>query len=180
MEIRCREALHGLTMKKWDIAFSIYVSLDLNLKVALNYCLMNGADNAGTCKEVLECRYLAESVSTLNDIQDAGHDWRGTRARMQEWLVEYSLNKWIQRMNDKAGVAPAHASVWDKYAALRAKRHLPPQGCNSDRSRFQWVSRFMSRWSCVRRSLITHETSCSSEVVSQVFRCENEVTLIST
>ena len=120
MEMRCREALHGLTMKKWDIAFSIYVSCDLNMKVALDYCLMNGADNAGTCQEVLECRYLAESVSTINDIQDAGHDWRGTRATMQAWLVEYSLNKWIQRSFGKYDqftkkIKQTKYKAWNKY-----------------------------------------------------------------
>ena len=176
---KCREALHGLTLKQWDIAFSIYVWTDLKTKVALDYCLMNGAGDADKCKAVLERRYLAESIETINDIQDAGHDWMGTRAWMQGWLVEYSLNKWIQRMNDKAGVAPSFASVWEKYTALRAKKALPPEGYNKEKARNTWVRRFMSRWACVRRSLMTHETGCSTEVVTQVFRHENEVTSIS-
>ena len=176
---KCREALHGLTLKQWDIAFSIYVMTNLKTKVALDYCLMNGAGDAETCKAVLERRYLAESIKTINDIQDAGHDWMGTRASMQGWLVEYSLNKWIQRMNDKAGVAPSFASVWEKYTALRAKKALPPEGYNTEKARNIWVRRFMSRWACVRRSLVTHETGCSTEVVTQVFSHENEVTSIS-
>ena len=175
-----RVALHGLSMKKWDIAFSIYVSVDLKMKPALDYCLMNGADNAGTCKEVLERRYLAESISTIHDIQDANHDWQGTRATRQEWLVEYSLHKWIETMNTKAGVAPSYASVWDKCAALRAQKDLPRKGYISGKAQQKWVQRFMTKWACTRRSLVTHEIGCSSEVVSQVFTCENEVTLIST
>jgi hypothetical protein len=120
-----------LSELKWDVAFGIYVIGGLTVDVALLYCRMNGASDLAVYRQLLEERYLAEDVEEIRKVQDAVGKWEKLRKPINQWLVEYSLNKWIEGVNKTAGVATSFESVFERYRSLRAEKNMPEQ--RSDR-----------------------------------------------
>ena len=90
--------------------------------VALLYCRMNGAEDLAVYRQLLEERYLTEDVEEIGKVQDAVSKWRKLRKPINQWLVEYFLNKRIEGVNNTAGVAPSFNSVFEKYRSLRQEK----------------------------------------------------------
>ena len=157
---------HGLSQYCWDIAFGIYVQANTRAVPALAYCSKNGATNLTVCREVLERRFLAESVEYINSIVDMKGIWLQHGALIQTFLVEYRLHEWIDAMNTDTGVAPSYQDVFDKYRELREDMKMPPVNYAAYRDRRKWVSRFMTKWSATRRALVTHEAE-NAEIVTR-------------
>lgn len=111
-----------LSVYKIDMAFGIYVLAELDITVALVYCRMVGATSMQRYTAILEARYLLERVEDINEIHLAMGRWKDLRPHIDKWLVEYSLNMWIENMNVNIGIAPAYDSVFEKYRALREEK----------------------------------------------------------
>ena len=111
-----------LSVYKIDRALGIYVLAELDITVALVYCRMVGATSMQRYTAILEARYLLERVEDINGIHLAMGRWKDLRPHIDKWLVEYSLNMWIESMNVNIGIAPAYDSVFEKYRALREEK----------------------------------------------------------
>lgn len=165
--------LHGLSVRTWDIAFAIYVTAGVLIDVALLYCSMQGVDNMGLCREVLELRYLAEPVHCINAILDGTGHWQHIKSTVDDWIVEHKLNEWIAVMNEEIGVAPAYECVFAHYKSLCTHRsdlnfiYLTPE------SRRKWVHRFMVKWQSFRGCIRSHEAESKAAVVTKVRRNSN-------
>ena len=159
-----------LSKLKWDIAFGIYVSGGLLGDAALVYCGMNGADDLVACRSLIEERYLSEDVEEIRKVLDAVGKWQRLRKPINQWLVEYALNEWIEKINKTAGVAPSFDSVFEKYRSLRAEKDTPEERYEHYDCRKKWVQRFMDKWSSTRKSIITHEADSSAEITNKVFK----------
>ena len=87
------------------------------------------------CKEVLERRFLAEDLETINSIVDAKGDWSTKNKGIQQHLVEYQVNEWISQINLTNGVAPSYEDVFDKYKEVREKVGMDPPNYEVYRNR---------------------------------------------
>ena len=160
--------LHGMSLRSWDTAFAIYVTAGVLIDVAVLYCLMQGADNAELCREVLELRYLSEPLDTLNAILDGTGPWQRVKGCVDDWLVEHRLHEWIRVMNEIVGVAPSYESVFCHYKTLCTHRsdldsiYLKPE------SRRKWVQRFMAKWQSSRGCIHSHEAESQQAVAGKV------------
>ena len=112
-----------LSELKLDVAFGIYVIGALTVDVALLYCRMNGASDLAVYRQRLEERYLEEDVEEIRKVHDAVGKWRKLRKPIKQWLVEYSLHKWTDGVNNTAGVAHTFESVLERYRILRQEKH---------------------------------------------------------
>ena len=157
--------LHGLAHRKWDLAFGIYVRADLQLEVPLKYCRMQGATDMKFCGEVLQQRYLTETLDELNFILDGCESWRDKSGCINQWLSEYWLHNWINDLNEQAGLAPSYEDVFEKYKELRTQRGLSNDKYTSQDTRRKWVHRYMQRWSALRTSIVTHEAENHTDIV---------------
>jgi hypothetical protein len=157
-----------LSELKLDIAFGIYVMSNLKMDVALLYCRMNGADDLAMHRRHLENRYLAEDVEEIVNVEGALGKWRKIRSTVNQWLVEYNLNEWINKINHTAGVAPSFDSVFEKYRCLRQETNMPEDRYDRYDCRKKWVQRYMQKWSASRKSIVTHEANSTAEVVKKV------------
>ena len=128
-------SLHGLSRLSWDIAFGVYVQANAQATPALAYCRLRGADNMPFCKEVLERRFLAEDLETINSIVDAKGDWSTKNKGIQQHLVEYQVHEWISQINLTNGVAPSYEDVFDKYKEVRQKVGMDPPNYEVYRNR---------------------------------------------
>ena len=159
--------LNGLTVQKWDVAFGIYVATGLLMDVALAYCSMQGAGNASVAREVLELRYLAESVTVLTDVQQGFGHWKLIKDKVDHWLTEFRLHEWVSDLNARLGVAPAYETVFAHYRSLcQHAGHKEVQYESAD-SRRKWAQRYMTRWQSVRSGITTHEADSAQAVVDK-------------
>ena len=131
---------------------------------------MNGAEDLAVYRKLMDERYLAEDVEEIRKVHDAVGKWQKLRKPINQWLVEYSLNKWIEGVSNTAGVAPSFDSVFERYRSLRAETDIPEERYDRYDCRKKWVQRYMKTWSPTRNSMITHEADCSAEVVRKVFK----------
>ena len=161
-------AVHLLHERQWHIAFGIYVLSDLNLNDAVTYCCMQGLVDRRYCKEVLEQRYLLETVEEINSILDEEHDWRDLRPDINKWLAERALYEWVQIVNQRAGVAPSYETLFEEYSRIRADYKLSCDGCTAHASKKKWVSRWMARWKLTRNTLVSHEGNSAQAIVQKV------------
>ena len=161
-------ALHGLSLHRWDVAFAIYVTTGVKIDLALLYCSMQGADNVTLCREILELRYLAESVDCLNAVVEGKDCWFHVKSDVEAWLAEYSLNEWIGEMNQKLGVAPSCECVFDHYKSLCTHRCDFDSVYVTPESRRKWVNRFMHRWQSFRGCIHSHEADGVAAVLDKV------------
>ena len=116
------------------------------------------------CKEVLERRFLAEDLETINSIVDAKGDWSTKNKEIQQHLVEYQVHEWISQINLTNGVAPSYEDVFDKYKEVREKVGMDPPNYEEYRNRKKWVQRFMQKWKSTRGTLQIHEAENETEV----------------
>ena len=110
--------LHGLSVRSWDIAFAIYVTSGALIDVASVYCSMHGADNMEMCREILEVRYLTESMECVNALLDGTDHWQHLTYVVDNWLAEFQLNECIGRMNELVGLALCCESIFSQYKTL--------------------------------------------------------------
>ena len=150
------------------MAFGIYVLAELNIAAALVYCRMVGARSMQKYHGILEARYLLERVEDINEIHLAMGRWKDLRPHIDKWLVEYSLNMWIETMIVNIGIAPAYDSVFEKYRALRQEKQLDDIKYVRVDLRKTWVKRFMQKWSSTRTTITTHEADSGADVVTKV------------
>ena len=155
----------SLTVRKWNVAFAIYVIAGLIIDAALAYCSKHGADDLHFCREVLQLRYLAESVDNINAILEGGGVWLHIKACANEWIAEYKLDQWLTSVNESIGVAPSFESVFAKYTSLSANHADQDSSHSSLDRRRKWVQRFMAKWQASRGSIHSHEAESVSEVV---------------
>ena len=161
--------LHGLSVRSWDIAFAIYVTSGALIDVALVYCSMHGADNLEICWEILEVRYLSETIECVNAVLDGTDQWQHLKYFVDNWLAEFHLNEWIGRMNELVGVAPCYESVFSQYKTLCFHRSDLDTAYSKSDSRRKWVQRFMEKWDSVRGCVNSHEMDNAATVVTKVY-----------
>ena len=160
-------AVHILTDRQWHIAFGIYVLSDLNLKDAVTYCCMQGLVDKHYCKEVLEQRYLSESVDEINSILDEAHNWKDLRSDINKWLAEKTLYEWVQNINETTAVAPSYELVYEQFNRIRTDYKLNCDGGSAYGCRKKWVHRWMARWKATRAAMVSHEGNSSTEIVQK-------------
>ena len=160
----------SLSVYKIDMAFGMYVMAELNITVPLVYCRMVGARNMPRYNGILEARYLRERVEDMNEIHLALGRWKDLRPHIDQWLVEYSSNMWIDTMKVSIGIAPAYDSVFEKCRALRQEKKLDDIKYDRGDLRKTWVKRFMRKWSSSRTTIATHEADSGADVVTKVAR----------
>ena len=102
------------------------------------------------------------------NVEGALGKWRKIRSMVNQWLVEFYLNEWINKINHTAGVAPSFDSVFEKYRCLRQETNMPEDRYDRYDSRKKWVQRYMQKWSASRKSIVTHEANSTAEVVKKV------------
>ena len=158
----------SLSVYKLDMAFGIYVLAELNITAALVYCRMVGARDMQKCHGILEARYLLERVEDINEIHLSTGRWKNLRPHIDQWLVEYSLNLWIEKMNVNIGLAPAYDSVFEKYRALREEKNMDDIKYDRGDLRKTWVKRYMQKWASTRTTITTHEADSGVDVVTKV------------
>ena len=160
--------VNGLSIRNWDIAFAIYVTTGLLMDVALVYCSMAGSKNNAFCKEVLEMRYLAESVDCINAILDGCGHWLLIKPIVLDWVNEHKLSQWITMMNASVGVAPSYQCVFERYVSLSMHRDNLKSLYRTPDVRRKWVQRFMKRWKSSRGNVCCHEAENVNAVVTKV------------
>ena len=161
-------ALHYLHERQWHIAFGIYVLSDLNLNDALTYSCMQGPVDREYCKEVLQQRYLVESVEEINSVLEETHDWRGLRSDINKWLAERALYEWVQDINETAAVAPSYETVYNEFTRIAAEYKLCGFDCTDYNSKRQWVRRWMARWKLHRSAVTSHIGLHAQDIVQKV------------
>ena len=168
----CIAKMDGKSLSVYNIdrAFGIYVMAELNITVPLVYCRMVGARNMPRYNGILEARYLRERVEDINEIHLALGRWKDLRPHIDQWLVEYSSNMWIETMKVSIGIAPAYDSVFEKCRALRQEKKLDDIKYDRGDLRKAWVKRFMRKWSSSRTTIATHEADSGADVVTKVAR----------
>jgi len=61
-------------------------------------------------------------------VPDAVGKWQKLCKPLNQWLVEYSLNKWIEGVNNTAGVAPSFESVFERHRSLQQESTCQRKG----------------------------------------------------
>ena len=77
-------SLLGLSVQQWDVAFAIYVITNGKSDIAVAYCAHEGLDKDSNSREILELRYLEETVDTINAVHSDQEYWSKVRFKAQE------------------------------------------------------------------------------------------------
>ena len=158
----------GLSLQRWDVAFAIYVLTNGKSDIAVAYLAHEGLTKDINSREILERRYLEETVEKINAVHSDQEYWIKVRFNAQEWTASYNLHAWVESMNAQLGVAPSYETVFEQYQRYCHHRSDLKFLYRTPENRRKWVRRFMEKWGAARRSIRTQEAEDNRSLRNKV------------
>ena len=155
---------------QWDVAFTVYTLRDCNALVVLKYFEQHNCDCQDVLREALELRFLDANMDALAKIGAGEGQWLQCHQLATQWLVEFDLAEWVNKMNAEVGMAPASEDVYHKYVSLLQNVGLSVHHAEGTTSWKKWVTRWKRKWNARHGILTTHVADSTTDLRDKATR----------